>query len=137
MRWTLGANRRSASSESGRRGGSRTDSAREPPHCSLTRDITIVARLKLHFDGWLALPARLRTELALQSGAELEAEIVDGAIVLRPAGKAGTTTNPEPEAVEDEPAPSPAPAALAPPPTAKGRRGRPKARSIRPLPVSV
>ena len=41
--------------------------------------------LKLHYDGWLALPAALRRELGLDKGAALEVELVDGTIVLRPS----------------------------------------------------
>ena len=44
--------------------------------------------LKLHYDGWLALPAAFRQALGLSSGDRLEAELVDGALVLRPALKA-------------------------------------------------
>ena len=43
--------------------------------------------LKLHYDGWIALPVRLRQALGLTSGDRLEAELVDGALVLRPVGK--------------------------------------------------
>lgn len=43
--------------------------------------------LKLHYDGWIALPVRLRQALGLTSGDRLEAELADGALVLRPVGK--------------------------------------------------
>jgi bifunctional DNA-binding transcriptional regulator/antitoxin component of YhaV-PrlF toxin-antitoxin module len=43
--------------------------------------------IKLHYDGWLALPAGLRQALGLNSGDRLEAELVDGALVLRPVAK--------------------------------------------------
>jgi bifunctional DNA-binding transcriptional regulator/antitoxin component of YhaV-PrlF toxin-antitoxin module len=43
--------------------------------------------LKLHYDGWIALPVRLRQALGLSSGDRLEAELADGALVLRPVGK--------------------------------------------------
>ena len=43
--------------------------------------------LKLHYDGWLALPAALRRKLGLGNGAALELELVDGTIVLRPSGE--------------------------------------------------
>jgi bifunctional DNA-binding transcriptional regulator/antitoxin component of YhaV-PrlF toxin-antitoxin module len=52
--------------------------------------------LKLHYEGWIALPASLRTSLALRSGDRLEADLVDGAIVLRllartrPSGQAAS-----------------------------------------------
>src|SRR3712207_9132722 len=45
--------------------------------------------LKLHHEGWVSLPPALRRKLDLGSGARLEADLVDGAIVLRPAAKAG------------------------------------------------
>ena len=65
-------------------------------------------RLKLHFDGWLSLPAHFRRQLGLDPGDEIEAELVDGAIVLRPAKRLtkaaeATTTA---EAAEAMPAPS-------------------------------
>jgi antitoxin component of MazEF toxin-antitoxin module len=43
--------------------------------------------LKLHYDGWLSLPTSLRQKLSLSSGDRVEANLVDGAIVLRPATK--------------------------------------------------
>ena len=43
--------------------------------------------LKLHYDGWLALPAALRLALGLTSGDRVEAELVAGALVLRPIVK--------------------------------------------------
>ena len=43
--------------------------------------------IKLHYDGWLALPAGLRQALGLNSGDRLVAELVDGALVLRPVAK--------------------------------------------------
>ena len=48
-----------------------------------------MSTLKLHYDGWLALPARLRQALGLNSGDRLEAELIDGTLVLRPAMKTG------------------------------------------------
>lgn len=44
--------------------------------------------IKLHYDGWLALPAGLRQALGLSSGDRIEAQLIDGALVLRPAAKA-------------------------------------------------
>jgi len=79
-----------------------------------------VATLKLHYDGWLVLPAGLRRTLELESGDRLEAELVDGAIVLRPAkGKRPAT---KPEKVAELPA-APSPAAST---VAKRPRGRPR-----------
>ena len=43
--------------------------------------------LKLHYDGWLMLPAGLRQALGLNSGDRLATELVDGALILRPVSK--------------------------------------------------
>ena len=47
-----------------------------------------MTKLKLYYAGWLALPAALRQKLDLGTDAVLEAELVDGTIVLRPVVKA-------------------------------------------------
>jgi bifunctional DNA-binding transcriptional regulator/antitoxin component of YhaV-PrlF toxin-antitoxin module len=96
----------------------------------------MMAMLRVHYDGWVALPESFRRTLGLERGDDLEAELVEGTIMLRPAKgsarpvKQGVAQ----EAAEATPAPSAlAAAALAPeqlpaepetPPTSK-RRGRP------------
>ena len=95
-------------------------------------------RLKLHFDGWLALPPGFLRRLGLHAGDELEAELAGNTIVLRSAkgvvrpGTKGVAA----EAAAALPAPSvlaappeearPGPPATSPdmPPVPK-RRGRP------------
>jgi bifunctional DNA-binding transcriptional regulator/antitoxin component of YhaV-PrlF toxin-antitoxin module len=67
-----------------------------------------VTTLKLHYDGWLALPADFRRKLGLGKGQALEAQLVGGTIVLRPAGMKAV------EAVEVEVEPEPAPAVMEP-----------------------
>ena len=59
-----------------------------------------MAMLKLHYEGWLALPTGLRQKLGLKSGDQLEAELVRGTIVLRRAGRPTSpqTLPAEPEA---------------------------------------
>ena len=64
--------------------------------------------LKLHYQGWLALPTGLRHKLGLKSGDQLEAELVRGTIVLRPAGRPTS-----PPGLPDEPAAQPERAAAA------------------------
>ena len=44
-----------------------------------------MSTLKLHHEGWLALPAGFRQKLGLKSGDRLEAELAGGTITLRPA----------------------------------------------------
>ena len=90
-------------------------------------------RLRLHYDGWLFLPAHFRQQLNLHSGDDLDAELVDGTIVLRPS-RGSAKAQREDVPTEAMPAPSAlAAAALSPeqlpaepeaPPTPK-RRGRP------------
>jgi AbrB family looped-hinge helix DNA binding protein len=41
-------------------------------------------KVRLNYDGWLALPAAMRQKLGVDTGDELEVEVVDGRIVLRP-----------------------------------------------------
>lgn len=84
-----------------------------------------MATLKLHFDGWLALPAGLRQMLDLKTGDRLEADLIDGAIVLRLAS--GTRALAKPEKAVELPAVASAPApALEMATPAKRPRGRPK-----------
>jgi bifunctional DNA-binding transcriptional regulator/antitoxin component of YhaV-PrlF toxin-antitoxin module len=73
--------------------------------------------LKVHYDGWLSLPAGLRQKLGVGSGDRLEADLVDGAIVLRPAAKARRPARREAETT-DAPVADSAPA--------KRRPGRPR-----------
>ena len=84
-----------------------------------------MSTLKLHYDGWLVLPAGLRRALELESGDRLEAELVDGAIVLRPAkGKRPAT---RPEKVAELPVAVSVPTSLPEAPAvAKRPRGRPR-----------
>jgi bifunctional DNA-binding transcriptional regulator/antitoxin component of YhaV-PrlF toxin-antitoxin module len=84
-----------------------------------------VTTLKLHYDGWLALPADFRRKLGLGKGQALEAQLVGGTIVLRPAGmKAAEAVEVEVE-LEPELAPEPAlmePAAAEAPAKPRARR---------------
>jgi antitoxin component of MazEF toxin-antitoxin module len=43
--------------------------------------------VKLHYDGWICLPASLCRALGLGSGDRLAAELADGAITLRPLAR--------------------------------------------------
>src|SRR3954470_4352194 len=46
-------------------------------------------KVRLSYDGWLALPAAARQKLVLRTGYQLELDLLPGAIVLRPPGAAG------------------------------------------------
>ena len=65
--------------------------------------------LKVHYDGWIALPPGLRQHLKLNSGDRLDAQWVDGAIVLRPASAKRAPAEPdqaiEPPTVTSAPGP--------------------------------
>src|SRR5690242_19344197 len=40
--------------------------------------------VRLNYDGWLALPAGMRAKLGLSTGDQVDLELVDGSITLRP-----------------------------------------------------
>ncbi len=98
-----------------------------------------MATLKLHYEGWVSLPSALRQKLGLGSGDRLEADLVDGAIVLRPAAKGRQPARRE-EGEEEAADPAAAGASGALPPTAtavpaKRKPGRPrKAAALAPAP---
>jgi AbrB family looped-hinge helix DNA binding protein len=65
-------------------------------------------KVRLNYDGWLALPAAARRALGVDTGDQLEVEVVDGRIVLRPlkpSAAAGSPADKElpPAAAEPEP----------------------------------
>jgi AbrB family looped-hinge helix DNA binding protein len=87
-------------------------------------------KVRLNYDGWLALPMAVRKKLGLSAGNQLELELVGGAIVLRPAGSVSVAdlSPPEPvplaeqaKAAAAEPIPS-----VSSTPAAKRGPGRPR-----------
>ena len=78
--------------------------------------------LKVHYEGWVSLPSGLRRELGLSSGDRLEVQLVEGAIVLRPASKARAA---RPAAAAPE-----APVAAAPSAGVPARRGPGRPRKL-------
>jgi AbrB family looped-hinge helix DNA binding protein len=81
-------------------------------------------KVRLNYDGWLALPAAARRALGVDTGDQLEVEVIDGRIVLRPLKSSATVGSPAdeeltPATVEPEPAP-----VVAPAPSAKRGPGR-------------
>jgi AbrB family looped-hinge helix DNA binding protein len=104
-------------------------SSRLASHLGIFRT-ELLATLKLHYDGWLALPAGLRRTLDLKSGDRLVAELVDGTIVLRPAN--GQRAPAEPEQTIEPPAVT---AALTPSleTALPQRRPRGRPRKVQPL----
>src|SRR4051794_41188635 len=106
-----------------------------PASVQRRRRSTIVATLRIHYEGWVALPESFCRKLGLERGDDLEAELVEGTIVLRPSKGSAEAVQEgmAPEAAEAMPAPSilaaPAqdieqPATVPDAPPSK-RRGRP------------
>src|SRR5689334_5755826 len=85
-----------------------------------------MTKVRVNYDGWLALPAAVRQKLGVAAGDQLEIEVSDGAAVLRPvrAGTAGQAAA-LPEAAEPEALPT---AVL--PPDVKRRPGRPRKSAV-------
>jgi bifunctional DNA-binding transcriptional regulator/antitoxin component of YhaV-PrlF toxin-antitoxin module len=80
-------------------------------------------KVRLNYDGWLALPADVRKKLGLATGYQLEFELVGGAIVLRAAGPVPAEPAAARPPVEALPPPATAPD---PVPAAKRGPGRPR-----------
>jgi AbrB family looped-hinge helix DNA binding protein len=76
-------------------------------------------KVRLNYDGWVALPVAARRALGVDTGDQLEVEVVDGRIVLRPlkpSAAAGSSAGEElpPAAVEPEPAAAAMPSSYRP-----------------------
>src|SRR4051795_9159721 len=78
------------------------------PPASTPQRSTIMATLRIHYEGWVALPESFRRKLGLERGDDLEAELVEGTIVLRPAKGSAKAVQEgmAPEAAEAMPTPS-------------------------------
>ena len=95
-----------------------------------------MTKVRVKYDGWLSLPVAIRQKLGLSADDQLELELADGGIFLRPvrSGADVRAAAPEPVATAEpagrtEPAP---PAAAATDPVVKRGPGRPPKT---PLPV--
>ena len=93
-----------------------------------------MTKVRLNYDGWLSLPTAVRQKLGLATGDQLELELSDGSIVLRPVRAGAAEAAPAPTATAeptDQVEPTPPPAAAAAPMVKRGP-GRPRKT---PLPV--
>jgi AbrB family looped-hinge helix DNA binding protein len=50
-------------------------------------------KVRMNYDGWLALPAAARRALGVDTGDQLEVEVVGGRILLRPLKPMRQCTN--------------------------------------------
>jgi AbrB family looped-hinge helix DNA binding protein len=82
-----------------------------------------MSKVRLNYDGWLALPAAARRALGVDTGDQLDVEVVDGRIVLRPLKAPTAAGRP---ADELSPAAAEPELAAAPPPAGKRGPGRPR-----------
>src|SRR3954453_3043343 len=91
-----------------------------------------MAKVRLNYDGWLALPTVVRQKLGLTTGDQLELELSDGGILLRPVRSGAAEATPAPVATAEPSIPPTPPAAAAAAPMVKRGPGRPRKT---PLPV--
>jgi AbrB family looped-hinge helix DNA binding protein len=93
-----------------------------------------MTKVRLNYDGWLSLPTAIRQKLGLTTGDQLELELSDGGVFLRPVRSGAAEAAPAPTATAeptDQVEPTP-PAAAAAAPVVKRGPGRPRKT---PLPV--
>src|SRR3954462_12467664 len=98
-----------------------------------------MTRIRINHDGWLSLPTAVRQKLGLTTGDQLELELSEGSIVLRPV-RSGTTADeaaPEPVATAEPSVPSTPPAAAAAAPMVKRGPGRPRKTSLPVMPPTL
>src|SRR3954447_19511789 len=96
-------------------------------------------KVLLNFDGWLALPTAVRQKLGLSTGDQLELELADGGIVLRPV-RSGTTADaaaPAPVAMAERSVSATPPAAAAAAPLVKRGPGRPRKTELPVIPPTL
>ena len=55
--------------------------------------------VRLNYDGWLAVPAGMRAKLGLSTGDQIDLELVDGSITLRPHRRDADRARPDTEPV--------------------------------------
>jgi AbrB family looped-hinge helix DNA binding protein len=83
-------------------------------------------KVRMNYDGWFALPTGVRRKLGLSTGDQLDLEVVDGAVVLRPLKSAVAAERPAAEELPPPPLqPEPALAVDASPGVKRGP-GRPR-----------
>ena len=87
-----------------------------------------MSKVRLNYDGWLALPAAARRALGADTGDQLEVEVVAGRIVLRPLKTSAAAGSP----ADEELPPAAAEPELAAAPSPAGKRGPERSRKAPP-----
>src|SRR4051795_2946424 len=98
-----------------------------------------MTRIRINYDGWLSLPTAVRQKLGLSTGDQLELELADGGIVLRPV-RSGTTAEqaaPAPGATAEPSVSAAPPAAAAAAPIVKRGPGRPRKTELPVIPPTL
>jgi AbrB family looped-hinge helix DNA binding protein len=91
-----------------------------------------MTKVRINYDGWLALPTAVRQKLGLATGDQLELELSDGSITLRPVRSGAAEAAPAPVATAEPTVSATPSAAAAAAPMVKRGPGRPRKT---PLPV--
>jgi len=97
-----------------------------------------MSTVRLNYDGWLALPAPVRKKFDLSTGDQLDLELSDDAIVLRPRRTGGVVDQQAPElpVASAEPTAAPPPATAAAPIVKRGP-GRPRKSALPTIPPTL
>lgn len=85
-----------------------------------------MSKIRLMYDGWLALPEAMRRRLGVATGDQLEVELIERAVILRPIGRAGAALPPPAESATAMPAEAEPAAAVTPSEPVRRGRGRPR-----------
>ena len=98
-----------------------------------------MSTVRLNYDGWLALPAAVRQKFGLVTGDQLDLELSDDAIILRPRRTGGVVEQQAPElpVASAEPTTSSPPPAAAAAPIVKRGPGRPSKSGLPVVPPTL
>jgi AbrB family looped-hinge helix DNA binding protein len=98
-----------------------------------------MSTVRLNYDGWLALPAAVRQKFGLVTGDQLDLELSDDAIILRPRRTGGVVEQQAPElpVASAEPTTSTPPPAAAAAPIVKRGPGRPRKSALPTIPPTL
>jgi antitoxin component of MazEF toxin-antitoxin module len=93
--------------------------------------------IQLRFDGWLTLPAKACDHLGVTTGHLLQVELIDDALLLRPAEHEAAPPEPEIEEASGTAAPAEQMPAEADTAVLKRGRGRPRTQIVQELAPQV